>query len=473
MRRMVKAVLGVTVAASALAAATGVSYAGVSEKTPSVSHVDSAAAVRKAALDGSLTRTHPMIDVCPADSGNKYLPTGCDLSLVATSGNAAKPLESSGPVGLGPADFARAFNLPDGSGQAGTIGIVGFGATPTLAADLAQYRSAYGLPACTEESGCLQIVGQNGGAPPAPLGLPVLNKADEGLAFESTIDVDMASAACPSCQIRVVELSPLLTIPQYASLPAETAKAMDDGVDTAIKLGANAVSMSYNVGNGLQPGIATDPLAQRLHHPGVAIVASSGDHGVQQGTANQTWPQELPWVTSAGGVQLTSSDDGTSFTKATWDTGTALNDGAYWSAGSACSSYIAPAIGQPAGVAANCGGHRASSDVSAPAANVSVYDTYLPASGGAGGWGIAVGTSAASPFLAGLYARAGTTGVDGPNTVYAAAGTTSIEDVTTGTNMANGASDCTKANLPTALCVAGPGWDGPTGVGVPNGLDAF
>ncbi|HEY3502075.1 MAG TPA: hypothetical protein VGN37_04695 [Actinocatenispora sp.] len=475
MRRFVTAMLGGTVAASALAATVVLSPGGVSAKTPSASNADSPAAVRRAALDGSLARTHRMIDLCPRNGSDRYLPAGCDLSMVASSSDAAKPLESSGPVGLGPADFARAFHLPDDPGKAGTIGIIGFGATPTLAADLATYRSAYGLPACTEASGCLKIVGRNGGKPPAPLGLPVLNKADEGLALESTIDVDMASAACPRCQIRVVELSPVLTIPQYAYLPAETASAMADGVDTAVKLGANAVSISYNVGNGIQPGIATGTLAKRLRHPGVAVVASSGDHGVQEGTAHQTWPQEVPWVTSAGGVQLASTDGGKTFTKSVWDTGTGFNDGAYWSPGSACSSYIAPAVGQPDSVAAHCGGHRASSDVSAVAVNVSIYDTYLPASGGSGGWGIGAGTSASAPYLAGLYARAGTTGVDGPNTVYAAAtaGTGSIEDVTTGANMPNGAADCTKAKLSTALCVAGPGWDGPTGVGVPDGLGAF
>lgn len=472
MRRVVKAMVGATVAATAVAAVGVLMPAGASARPAPVSTPDSPAAVRRAALDGSLTRTHRTIKLCPEKSGDKYLPTGCGLSMVASSSDAAKPLESSKPAGLGPADLARAFHLPDGPGNAGTIGIVAFGATPTLAADLATYRSAYGLPACTEASGCLKIVGQHGGKPPAPLGLPLLNKADEGLAGESTLDVDMASAACPRCQIRVVEISPLLTVPQFAYLPAETARAMADAVDTAVELGANAVSMSYVVGNGVQPGIATGALAKRLRHPGVAVVASAGDHGIQTGTANQVWPQEVPWVTSAGGVQLASSDGGKTFTKSVWDTGSALNDGAYWSAASACSSYVAPAVGQPDSVAAHCGGHRASSDVSAAAVNLSIYDTYLPASGGAGGWGVALGTSASAPYLAGLYARAGTTGVDGPNTVYAA-GSGSIEDVTAGASMPNGAADCTKAKLPSVLCVAGPGWDGPTGVGVPDGLGAF
>ncbi|WP_194892029.1 hypothetical protein [Catenulispora pinisilvae] len=477
MKSIARAMLGVAVAATTLAAAVELLPVGVAQAAPSVSGPDNPAVVHQAALDGSLAKTHHLISLCSGGSGNgaaKYLPADCDLSVVASSSDGAKPLAASGPVGLGPADFARAFHLPDTPGKAGTVGILAFGATPTLASDLAAYRSQYGLPACTEASGCLKIVGKDGGAPPAPLGLPILNQADEFLAMESALDVEMVSASCPECQIRVVELSPLLVIPQYAYLPAVTADAMDDGVDTAIGLGANAVSISYDIANGIQPGIATGTQAQRLHHPGVAIVAAAGDHGVQQGTMNQVWPQEVPWVTAAGGVKITSTDGGQTFTKSVWDDGNGEGN-MYWSAASSCSDYIPPAVGQPASVAAYCGGHRASTDASAVATNVSIYDTYLPASGGPGGWGIAMGTSAASPYLAGLYARAGTAGVDGPNTLYAAsaAGTGSIENVTTGTNMPNGAADCTKANLPTVLCVAGPGWNGPTGVGVPDGLGAF
>jgi hypothetical protein len=39
-----------------------------------------------------------------------------------------------------------------------------------------------------------------------------------------------------------------------------------------------------------------------------------------------------------------------------------------------------------------------------------------------------------------------------------------LNDVTSGSN-----GSCS----PTILCTAGPGWDGPTGWGTPNGIGAF
>jgi hypothetical protein len=71
--------------------------------------------------------------------------------------------------------------------------------------------------------------------------------------------------------------------------------------------------------------------------------------------------------------------------------------------------------------------------VADPSTGVAVYDTYTPYSGVPYNWILVGGTSASSPFVAGLYARGGhLSQVIGPNT--------------------------------------GKDWDGPTGVGVPNGL---
>ncbi|MGH9059884.1 MAG: hypothetical protein ACRDZY_10270, partial [Acidimicrobiales bacterium] len=99
-----------------------------------------------------------------------------------------------------------------------------------------------------------------------------------------------------------------------------------------------------------------------------------------------------------------------------------------------------------------------------------IYRGYAPA-GGKAGWLVAGGTSAASPFVAGLYARGGRlSGVDGPNTLYhAPAG--SITDISAGSNAQQGAAGC--APFKAAVCSAAPGWDGPTGLGVPSGLGAF
>jgi hypothetical protein len=90
------------------------------------------------------------------------------------------------------------------------------------------------------------------------------------------------------------------------------------------------------------------------------------------------------------------------------------------------------------------------SDVSAvgdPNTGVAVYR---------GGWQVIGGTSASSPFVAGVYALYGL-GAQAPGWAYSNA--SKFFDVTTGKNGSCG----------TILCNAGAGWDGPTGIGSPNG----
>jgi hypothetical protein len=73
------------------------------------------------------------------------------------------------------------------------------------------------------------------------------------------------------------------------------------------------------------------------------------------------------------------------------------------------------------------------------------------------GWYELGGTSAASPLVAGMYARAGRAGSAGPDFSYSH--TSQFSDVTTGSNGSCGGS---------ILCTAGAGYDAPTGNGTPN-----
>ena len=85
-----------------------------------------------------------------------------------------------------------------------------------------------------------------------------------------------------------------------------------------------------------------------------------------------------------------------------------------------------------------------------------MYDDYAPASNEPDGWIVEGGTSESSPFIAGVYARGGhLTGVERPSSLYADPAS-DFNDVAVGQN-AEPSSGC-----PTALCVSGPGWDGPT-----------
>ncbi|WP_163506448.1 S53 family peptidase [Fodinicola acaciae] len=463
---------------SGLLAATSL-VAAVLAAAPAAAHgpnTPNATAVAKAVRAGTLAAGHGIRHTCRAALRGRLVNLGCDLLTVTKDKASAAPMTTATPAGYGPAELAKAYFLPAASvGQANTVSIVAVGAYPKLESDLATYRSQYGLPACTTGNGCLKIVDYHGGAPLAPNSS--LASVEESYATETALDVDMASAGCPTCHITVVQIPmDLLKLLEAATLnlPGPLADDFGTAVGEAAKLGAKAVSMSYGLPPGLQASyIGTGAPAKALHRPGMAVVASSGDAGYAGNT--QIWPQQLPWVTSAGGTTLKTADGGQTYTQTAWGNMFTNSQGttSWVGAGSGCATNLAPAVGQPAAVSANCGGHRATSDVSSdadPYTGVAVYDTYTPDSGTGGGWLVVGGTSAASPLLAGLYARGGhVSGVEGPNTMYAAAAGT-IDDVVGGSNARNGAADC---SAHVALCTGVAGWDGVTGVGTPHGLGAF
>ena len=103
--------------------------------------------------------------------------------------------------------------------------------------------------------------------------------------------------------------------------------------------------------------------------------------------------------------------------------------------------------------------------VADPYTGVAVYDSYRYQ--GASGWLVFGGTSVASPIVASTYALAGNAGAASPSMVYGEypyGHSTGLYDVTSGSNGTCGGS---------YLCIAGPGYDGPTGLGTPDGTVAF
>jgi subtilase family serine protease len=333
--------------------------------------------------------------------------------------NALAP--NAAPSGLGPSDIQSAYKLGSGgSGQ--TVAIVDANDDPNAESDLAAYRSQFGLPACTAASGCFTKVNQDGKASPLPAG-------DTGWAGEISLDVDMVSATCPSCKILLVE--------------ASTASIEDLGksVNTAVTLGAKYVSNSYG---GNEDGSEAASDSSYYTHAGVAVTASTGDSGY-----GASYPATGAGVTAVGGTSLTKDGSSRGWTESAWN-----------GAGSGCSTDVAKPSFQGS---ANTGcDKRAEGDVSAvadPATGVAVYQTY-----GGSGWAVYGGTSASSPIIASVYALAGAPGAsDSPNS-YPYAHTDGLFDVTTGSN-----GSCSVS----AQCNAGTGWDGPTGLGTPNGTAAF
>lgn len=428
----------------------------------------------RAVREGTATARFGERNPCAATVSGRLLNLGCLLRVVTTAPGSAAEAVTTRPAGYGADDLAAAYRMPaPATGPDNRVSIIAVGAYPTAESDLAHYRSTYGLPPCTTANGCLTIGDFHGGPALPPSGGPLLGEVEEAYATETALDLQMASAGCPTCRINLVQI-PL----QYAKLvaasalrlPGALARDFGTAVNRAAAMGSAAVSMSYGLPPGLQAGLlGTGAPAKDLDHPGMAIFAASGDSGFAGNT--QIWPQQLPTVTSVGGTTVRRSGRGYGHTA--WGgefTPSGGGPAQFAGAGSGCAPNLPPAVGQPASVSAVCGGHRATSDVSAvadPNTGVAVYDTYTPSSGTGGGWLVVGGTSAASPLVAGFAARGGhVAGVHGPNTMYAAP-PGALLDVTAGSNAADGSCN------PAVECAAGPGWDGPTGMGTPQGLAAF
>jgi subtilase family serine protease len=328
-------------------------------------------------------------------------------------------LASSGPSGYNPADLQAAYSLPStGAGQ--TVAIVDAYDDPKAESDLVVYRAQFGLPACTTANGCFRKVNQSGGT--------TYPRGNTGWAEEISLDLDMVSAVCPNCNILLVEAKSN----SFANLAA--------AVDEAATLHANEISNSY--GGGEYSNEVNDQA--HYNHPGIAVTVSSGDGGY-----GVEFPAASQYVTAVGGTTLSK------------------NSGVYsetvWSgAGSGCSAYVTQQSWQsgppvPQGVCSK----RIVADVAAdadPNTGVSVYDTYHEP-----GWLVFGGTSVASPIVASVYALAG----NAASVTYGSfpySHTSSLNDVTSGSNGSCGG---------TFLCTGEIGYDGPTGLGTPNGANAF
>jgi hypothetical protein len=103
------------------------------------------------------------------------------------------------PGGYGPAELRAAYGLPASGGDGQTVAIIDAQDDPNAEADLATYRSTFGLPECSTANGCFSKVNQQGQASPLPT-------PDAGWAGEISLDVDMVSRpsarAATSCSSR-------------------------------------------------------------------------------------------------------------------------------------------------------------------------------------------------------------------------------------------------------------------------------
>ncbi|MBL8470696.1 MAG: S53 family peptidase [Rhodocyclaceae bacterium] len=325
------------------------------------------------------------------------------------------------PAGAyGPAQFRMAYGLTSTSSGGRTVAIVDAYDNPRAEADLAVYSNAFGLPACTTANGCFKKVNQTGGT--------AYPRADAGWALEIALDIQAVHAVCPDCKILLVEarsnsLSNLLTAVNYAASRADVV----------------VVSNSWGAGE-----FSSEASYDKYFDHGKPITVSSGDNGY-----GVEWPAASPKVTAVGGTTLYVDANNQRTSEVVWK-----------GAGSGCSKYAAqPAYQNVADQQGACG-RRLVADVAAvadPATGAAVYDSYGYA--GKSGWFTVGGTSLAAPVIAAIYALAGNTG--GAAVLYPNA--SMLYDVTSGNNGTCG----------NYLCQGTVGYDGPTGLGAPNGVDAF
>ena len=373
-----------------------------------------------------------------------------------------------------------------------TIAIVDAYDDPTAEQDLEHFDQQFKLPACTTVNGCFRKVNQAGNSAPLPASNSAGLEPEAGWALEIATDIEMAHSVCQACKILLVEAR----TSSFSDLEAAE--------NTAVQLGATAISNSWG-GPECGEGICVSD-SPAFDHPGVVITASSGDSGYldwaaanpeERGSAD--YPASSPHVIAVGGTRLLQSGG-------EWQQETIWNDGGEsegerggaGAAGGGCSAaFSAPAWQRelPAWEGVGCTTHRAVADVAAdadPYTGVAVYDS-TPVTEGAetvSGWNVLGGTSVASPIIASTFALAG--GGDEvrypARTLYrnATKSVGAFHDVQQGSNgeclkpfnVNTAKSGCTIAEQATtcgskSICLAGPGYDGPAGVGTPNGILGF
>lgn len=406
-------------------------------------------ALRAQVRAGTFAKSHGVYSPCAAAH------LGCRALVVTGAPGSDLAIRSSEPIGLTPAELSKAFSLGGAPSPSSMVTIIGQGRYPTLASDLAVYRKTFGLNACTVANRCLTLASYAGG-PPVNVGAPGF---EESAAYETSLDVDMVSAACPSCRIT------------YLSVPASAGNdaAIRDfarAVVTAKHLGASTVSISW----GFDVSAYSDfgKPSRELLQPGMGIFSASGDFGFMNPQTFQTgvggWPQNLRSVVSVGGTTVTTYPGSpTGYFQSAWD-----------GSGSGCSPDLAAAYGQPASIAASCKGGRAVVDIAAdadPNSGPATYDSYAPQSHQPPGWVQEGGTSASSPFVASIAARAELPNdMIGPNDLYKAP-RSAFTDITSGSNALPGT--CQSYGFARRVCESVQGWDGPTGLGTPRGVAPF
>jgi Subtilase family len=414
-----------------------------------------------------------LVPLTTAARAHTHLLEAMSAGAPPAPGRAAHPAgdAAAGLYGLRPQDLHAAYALPTSSAAAKrqTIALVDAYDDPHAEADLTAYDREFGLPECSAANGCFRKLDEEGRSSPLP--------ATEGeWAMEISLDIETAHAICQECKILLIEA----TSPAYADLEAAEREA--------VALGASEISDSWGGG---EPSADSEA----FNDPGVVITAASGDYGYRnwddpEGLTGFTdYPASSPHVVAVGGTRLKISAGGAWASEQVWN-----GQGA---SGGGCSDRFAAPSWQRSLAdwpSVGCQSRRAVADVAAdadPYTGVAVYDsTPIHSGGDAPGWLTLGGTSLSSPLVSATFALAGgarSSSGYAAQTLYAAAlsDPASLHSITSGSNgectrpfTFEGDSGCSALEEAAscsgrAICLAGPGYNGPAGVGTPAGICAF
>ncbi len=329
----------------------------------------------------------------------------------------------------------------DGSGV--TVAVVDAYNDPNAYNDLVTYRTSTqenlgGIAQCkvgttlsdpSATEPCFAQVNQSGAASPLPQG-------NTSWGQEISLDLDMVSAICPKCNILLVEAN------------SSNLSDLGTAVNTAASFGPASIGNSYGAGE-----FSTEASDASLYynHPGIAVTVAAGDNGY-----GVEFPAAASSVIAVGGTSLQSSGSGWSQT--------------VWSGtGSGCSAYIPKPAWQSDPGCSN----RTVADIAAdadPNTGVNVYDSY-----GTSGWLIFGGTSVAAQIVSAVYGLANTSVINGASALYGngmikfGGENTNLTDIISGSNGSCTGHGHNFSQSLAYLCTAQTGYDGPSGMGTPDG----
>lgn len=411
----------------------------------------------------------------------------------------AEPGYATGPAGgYTPGDLATAYGVNSSAATAQTVAIVDAYDDPNALSDLNTFNGHYGLP--KESATSFRKVGQTGSASSLPA-------ANAGWAGEISLDVDAVRGLCHACKILLVEANSS----SFSDLAAAE--------NRAVAMGATIVSNSYGGPEGSSPGPAS--LISAYNHPGVVILASTGDDGYEDwdhfntgssGSSSPESPSSLNTVVGVAGTSLFLNDDATRSGESVWNenglsdvTGGNL-ERSMGATGGGC-SLVTVGQGWQTHVAnwaqTGCGTRKSAADISAladPYTGYDIYDSYQSS-----GWQTYGGTSLASPLIGAMWALAGGAGgvsypslslyghlqsdtsrpffdvVTGGNGLCGGAAPASCANAVGGSPNTLGAGVLDCAWLPNSAtlaagrreCDAATGYDGSSGIGTPSGVRVF